>query len=290
MRCDCHVHVFMDGLNYREASMRHRNGVDESVIRSHFEQYQKHQITWLRDGGDALFVSLRARALAPEYGITYRTPVFAIHKNGHYGSIVGRGFDTMKEYAQLVREVRMLGGDFIKIMTTGIMDFNCAGKITGQELSCDEVKEMVHIAHEEGFAVMSHTNGADAVRTAVLCGVDSIEHGNYQDADSLAALAESHTVWVPTLVTVQNLSGKGRFLEETVHEIIRTQTETLQMAFEKGVQMGTGTDAGAWMVMHGESLDQEYAAFYEILGNSDAVRKRLQDGNLHICEKFRILG
>ena len=28
---------------------------------------------------------LLAARLAPEYGIDYRTPVFAIHKNGHYG-------------------------------------------------------------------------------------------------------------------------------------------------------------------------------------------------------------
>ena len=38
---------------------------------------------------------------------------------------------------------------------------------------------MVHIAHEEGFAVMSHTNGCYGVQAAVEAGVDSIEHGNY---------------------------------------------------------------------------------------------------------------
>ncbi|MCH1983629.1 amidohydrolase family protein [Ruminococcus sp. OA3] len=288
MRCDCHVHVFMDGLDYRKAAGRHRDGVDESVIRSHLGEYQKHHITYLRDGGDALFVSLRARAIAPEYGITYRTPVFAIHKNGHYGSIVGRGFDTMEEYAQLVREVRRLGGDFIKIMTTGIMDFTCAGKITGEALSYADVKEMVHIAHEEGFAVMAHTNSADAVRTAALCGVDSIEHGNYQDEDSIAAMADSGTVWVPTLVTVRNLLGKGRFTDEVLHQIADTQTRGVQMALEKGVQLATGTDAGAWMVMHGTSLDQEYASFYKILGETEDVKRKLGEGNQDIFEKFKI--
>ena len=57
-------------------------GVDESVIRSHLEEYQKHHITYLRDGGDALLVSLRARAIAPEYGITYRTPVLPFTGTG----------------------------------------------------------------------------------------------------------------------------------------------------------------------------------------------------------------
>lgn len=287
MRCDCHVHVFMDGLDYRKAAGRHREGVDESVIRSHLEEYQKHHITYLRDGGDALLVSLRARAIAPEYGITYRTPVFAIHRNGHYGSIVGRGFDTMEEYVRLVREVRKLGGDFIKIMTTGIMDFTCAGKITGEALPYADVKEMVHIAHEEGFAVMAHTNGADAVRTAALCGVDSIEHGNYQDEDSIEAIADSGTVWVPTLVTVRNLLGKGRFSDEVICRIGETQTSAVRMAYERGVRMAVGTDAGAWMVMHGESLDQEYDAFYEILGETDDVKRRLADGDRKIFKVFQ---
>ena len=69
-----------------------------------------------------------------------------------------------------------------------------------------EVKEMVHIAHEEGFAVMSHTNGIYGTRAAIEAGVDSLEHGNYMDEETIAMLADSITVWVPTLVTVRNLS------------------------------------------------------------------------------------
>ena len=46
----------------------------------------------------------------------------------------------MKEYAALVKEVRREGGDFIKIMTTGIMDFDTDGSITGTVLSFGEVR------------------------------------------------------------------------------------------------------------------------------------------------------
>ena len=38
-----------------------------------------------------------AKALALEYGIDYRTPIFAIHKKGHYGSIVGHAFSDLKD-------------------------------------------------------------------------------------------------------------------------------------------------------------------------------------------------
>ena len=31
---ECHAHIFMDGKNYKKAVERHKNGVDESVIRT----------------------------------------------------------------------------------------------------------------------------------------------------------------------------------------------------------------------------------------------------------------
>lgn len=286
MKCDCHIHIFMDGRNYRSAHDRHLDGVDESCIRSHFEEYKKRGITYVRDGGDHLFVSLKAKELAAEYGIVYRTPVFAIHKKGHYGSIVGRAFDNMKEFAGLVKEVRRLGGDFIKIMTTGIMDFQCAGTITGERLDFSEVKEMVHIAHEEGFAVMSHTNGAEGVREAALAGVDSVEHGNYQDEDSLQALKDSKAVWVPTLVTVRNLQKSGRFPRQEIEKIMVTQNRAVKKAYEMGLFMASGTDAGAYMVFHGESLKQEWEAFEGILGDKEAAAECLHSGNREIIKQF----
>ena len=36
----------------------------------------------------------------------YRTPIFAIHKEGHYGSIVGNGFATMVEFHKRVLEAK----------------------------------------------------------------------------------------------------------------------------------------------------------------------------------------
>lgn len=121
-------------------------------------------------------------------------------------------------------------------MTTGLLDFENHGKITGAPLEGAEVREMVHIAHEEGFAVMSHTNGVCGVRAAVEAGVDSLEHGNYMDDETLSMLADSHTVWVPTLVTVRNLLGCGRYQDEVLRPIIRSGEENLKKAYDKGVK------------------------------------------------------
>lgn len=283
---ECHAHIIMDGVNYRHAIDLHRNGPDDNVIREHLKIYQDRGITFVRDGGDALGVSARAKELAPEYGIDYRTPVFAIHKEGHYGSIVGKNFSTMPEFHKRVLEAKEQSADFIKIMTTGLLDFNAHGAITGTPLDATEVKEMVHIAHEEGMAVMSHTNGTYGVQAAVEAGVDSLEHGNYMNEESLAMLSESHTVWVPTLVTVRNLLGDGRYADETLRPIIETAEENVRKAFGLGVKVAPGSDAGAYRVLHGQGIQDEMQAFVQILGNEEKAYQWLIEGEMEIRKKF----
>lgn len=283
---ECHAHVIMDGINYKKAVKRHENGPDEKIVRKCLETYQRAGVTFVRDGGDALEVSHLAKRLAPEYGIDYRTPVFAIHKNGHYGGIVGRGFDDLKEYHALVKEAGRQGADFIKIMTTGLLDFNNHGMVTGTPLEKEEVREMVHIAHEEGFAVMSHTNGVCGAQAAIEAGVDSLEHGNYMDDETIAMLADSHTVWVPTLVTVRNLMGCGRYDDAVLQPIIESGETSLRRAFRKKARVALGSDAGAYRVMHGTGIRDEYRAFLEILGDTPEVKKWMEQGEEEIRRRF----
>lgn len=262
---ECHAHMIMDGVNYSHAVSQHKNGVNDRLILDKFSQYREKDISFIRDGGDALGVSKRAAALAPEFGIDYRTPVFAIHKNGHYGGIVGLGFDTMKEYAGLVQKVREEGGTFIKVMFSGIMDFAKDGGVTQEPLNRGEIREMIHIAHEEGFAVMAHVNGARPVLDALEGGVDSVEHGNFMDEDCLQALAGSRAVWVPTLVTVTNLIGCGRFEDNVLRRLAGLQSRRIQRAFALGATVALGSDAGAFQVYHGQGLMDEYLQFRKIL-------------------------
>lgn len=284
---ECHAHIFMNGYNYKEAVELHKGHVDEKSIRAWFREYQKRGVTFIRDGGDALGVSEYARKIAGEYGITYRTPVFAIHKKGRYGGIVGKGFGNMKEYRGLVEEVKRRKGDFIKIMLTGIMDFNCYGVITGTPLEREEIREMIHIAHEEGFSVMAHVNAARPVLEAALAGVDSVEHGNYIDRDCIQAMADSGTVWVPTVATIRNLMGCGRFPDEEIEKIYASAAENLALAFKSGVSLALGSDAGAYRVFHGQGIQDEYTIFQEILGEGVELNRVLEEGEAQIQYKFQ---
>lgn len=284
---ECHAHVIMDGKNYKKAVQMHYDGVKDEVIHSFFQAYQEKNIGFVRDGGDAGSVSRRAKELAGQYGIDYRSPIFAIHKEGEYGSIVGRSFRNMKEYYERVKEAIAEGADFIKIMTTGLMDFENNGNITGTPLEFQEVKEMVHIAHEEGMAVMSHTNGEYGFRIALEAGVDSIEHGNFLNENVMTELADSSSLWVPTLVTVRNLVGSGRYSDAVLLPIMECAAENVRTAFQKGAQLALGSDAGAYMVPHGSGTVDELNAFKEILGDTPEVEQWLQAGEDRIKEKFR---
>lgn len=49
---ECHAHIFMDGINYREAVSRHRNTPDEKAVRACLNAYKEAGIEFVRDGGD----------------------------------------------------------------------------------------------------------------------------------------------------------------------------------------------------------------------------------------------
>ena len=49
----------------------------------------------------------------------------------------------------------------------------------------------------KSFCSAAAASAAPAAVPSAAAGVDSVEHGAYQDADSLAAMAEMGTVWVP---------------------------------------------------------------------------------------------
>ena len=73
MYADCHIHMVLDGENWKAAIARHREKTDEKWIRQTLARYHNLGFTYLRDGGDRWGVGKRARELAGEYGITYRT-------------------------------------------------------------------------------------------------------------------------------------------------------------------------------------------------------------------------
>ena len=282
MKCDCHIHMVLDGVSWKAAIGRHENAPAEDFIRKTLQTYRELGYTYLRDGGDRWCAGKKARELASEYGICYRTPLSPLCKAGQYGTFIGEKYENFKEYHALVLKMKENGADFIKIMISGLMDFDHFGVLTQPGLPANDIRELIHIAHEEGMTVMAHANGARTVEAAAAAGVDSVEHGAYMDYDSLAAIAEMGTVWVPTLSTIGNLRGKGRFSETDVTAILESAVENVRKFALLGGLIACGSDAGAWAVPHG--CETEEGLLRLALGEKTA--EILEMGNRRIMEKF----
>lgn len=275
---ELHAHIFMDGIGYQESVKRFKGSVDESAVRRALRAYQDRGITYVRDGGDHFGACLYAKQIAGEYGITYAIPVYALFKEGNYGRVAGVPYADLASYRTLVSEAKAQGADFIKLMLSGILDFDRFGVVSETDYTLPFIKELVHIAHEEGFAVMAHASGTECVRMAALAGVNSIEHGYYMDEETMHILAENKQLWVPTAVTSYNLLGTGRFSEPEVKRIAETHLQKVTAAAAKGVLIGCGSDAGAFAVQHGSGCLEEYALLKQTIGpDADRILKTAEE-------------
>lgn len=277
MYADCHIHMVLDGKNWKSAIGRHAESPCREAVEQTLSVFQQQGYTYLRDGGDRWGAGALARKLAPEYGITYRTPLSPLCKAGHYGKFIGTSFGNMQKYAALVRQNRENGADFIKIMISGLMDFDRFGVLTEEGLAPEEIREMIHIAHEEGMSVMAHANGANVVEAAARAGCESVEHGAYLNGDAMCAMEEAGTVWVPTLSTIGNLLGKGRFREDQVEQILESALSNLEQY--RGL-VAPGSDSGAWAVFHGAHTEEA------LLNRAGITPERMEQGIARIQEKF----
>jgi imidazolonepropionase-like amidohydrolase len=255
---ECHGHIILGGENFRQCIDQHANGVNRDVIRTRLELCKNSRITFFRDGGDNKGASEYAAAVAGEYGIDYRTPIYAIHKNGCYGKFLGFGFEDMDEFKKLAQSVVQRHGNFIKIMASGILDFNSYGVVTPGSPTFGELQYMVSFCHDMGYRVMAHCSGRENVRRAVLAGCDSIEHGFYIDSETIAAMVEKDIIWVPTAAPVANLIGKGKFDDAVLSKIMSEHYAAIKKAHLAGCLIAPGSDLGSGMVYPGKGTAQEY--------------------------------
>ena len=277
MRADCHIHMVLDGIDWKASIAR---GVADGHIRRVLEDYQKKGYTYLRDGGDRWGVGLRAKVLARDYEITYRTPLAPLCLQGHYGSFIGLVYENPRDYARLVQQQRTRGADFVKIMVSGLMDFDRCGVLTEPPLEDRLITELIHIAHEEGMSVMAHCNGTRPALAAAAAGVDSIEHGAYLEDEALHAMVQMGVVWVPTLSTVGNLRNTDRYDERSVEMILENTMLRVEKFRNLGGFIAPGTDAGAWAVPHGCQTEEK------LLAQAGVGQENLQRGIEIIKSKF----
>ncbi len=152
------------------------------------------------------------------------------------------------------------GADLIKIMPSGgVLDESSSAD--NAQMTLPEIQAIVAAAHDYGFTVAAHAHGAEAIRRAILGGVDSIEHGTYMDEADMK-LAKEHGTWlVPTIIAgryVMEMAAKpGYFPPQVAVKAMQVGPviqATAGKAYRAGVNIAFGTDAGVYP--HGQNAKE----------------------------------
>jgi imidazolonepropionase-like amidohydrolase len=190
----------------------------------------------------------------------------ADHTDGYRSGLAGDPgtadgiINSADDAAKAVRLHYKLGDDLIKIMPSGgVLDESASGD--NAQMSLEEIKAVVAAAHDYGFAVAAHAHGAEAIRRAVLGGVDSIEHGTYMDAADMKLMVEHGTWYVPTIIAGDFVARQSKvpgYYPATVAAKAAAIGPLIQAtaarAYKAHVKIAFGTDAAVYP--HGENAHE----------------------------------
>jgi imidazolonepropionase-like amidohydrolase len=165
-----------------------------------------------------------------------------------------------EDAVKAVREHYKLGDDVIKIMPSGgVLDEGASGD--NSQMTLEEIRAVVTTAKDYGFAVAAHAHGAEAIRRAVLGGVDSIEHGTYMDAEDMKLMVEHGTYFVPTIIAGDFVARQAKVPGYYPPQVAAKAAAigpliqaTAGRAYKAHVKIAFGTDAAVYP--HGENAHE----------------------------------
>ena len=158
-----------------------------------------------------------------------------------------------------VRWVHKFGAEVIKICATGGV-FSLGDSVGAQQLSLEEMKAIADEAHMLGMKVAAHAHGDEGIRTAILAGIDTIEHASLA-SDTTIQLAKQHGTWFDMdiynddyILATGTANGTEQESLDKERMIGLKQRQTFQRGVRAGVKMIFGTDAGVYP--HGQNGKQ----------------------------------
>ena len=192
--------------------------------------------------------------------------------------------DSVDDIPAAVRHDIKYGADWIKLVATGglsdpMSDFNV------QELSEEQMRKAVEVAHQANKLVMAHAEGASGIKAAVRAGVDSIEHGTLLDEEG-ALLMEKQATWlVPTLsvmqryATLSEMSGLDQVALAKSRMIVKYQSQAFQLAIKHHIRIAFGLDDDP------DFLPREFSAM--VKGGLTPL-EAIQAATIHAAELLRL--
>lgn len=251
---DAHIHVCWNGReSILELIKRDRDHLILEAVAT-LRRILASGTTAVRDvgGQDYMEMSLRWAIQAGHIvGPRMRTSGKLICMTGGHGHFAAREADGPDELRKAAREQIKAGADNIKLMATGGVATPGQDVQAGQ-LTVEEMAAAVEVAHAMGRTAAAHCHGTLGIKNALLAGMDSIEHGSYLDEETADLMRERGAALVLTLGVadpkMDNLPltalAEAERIKEPLKVLRERMRETVALAREKGVFIGSGSDAG----------------------------------------------
>lgn len=164
--------------------------------------------------------------------------------------------NSPEEARAKVRWLHKYGAEVIKICATGGV-FSLGDSVGGQQLSLEEMKAIADEAHMLHLRVAAHAHGDEGIRTAILAGIDTIEHCSLASDETLKLAAQKKT-WFSMdiynddyILATGTANGTEQESLDKEKAIGLKQRQTFQRAVRAGVPMVFGSDAGVYP--HGDN-------------------------------------
>ena len=169
---------------------------------------------------------------------------------------IARGPD---EFRQKAEEAVAGGADVLKVIASGaVLAFD--GVPGAPEMTAEEIRAVVEVAHAAGIKVTAHAHGAHSIKDAIGAGVDSIEHASLADDEAIRMALEKNVAFSMDIYNGSYIATVGRedgWPEEFIRkndETTEAQRQVFTRAHEAGVRISFGTDSGVYP--HGDNAKQ----------------------------------
>lgn len=262
---EAHAHLFLEGGELDPARRATYLGLHETELlaraESRLPRLVRLGVLAVRDAGDrnGVGLALQRRDLSSSRGeMPYLdSPGAALHHQGRYGSFMGETIESFGTIEQAIAARVAAEAHRIKLLATGIINFEKGAVTTKPQMSVEELTRAVTAAHTLGRETMIHCSGNDGVQNCIAARVDTIEHGFFIDRDQLARLRDLNIAWIPTFAPVHfqwehgTALGWSELVRSNLRRILDDHAARLREAGELGVRIIAGSDAGSHGVPHG---------------------------------------
>ncbi|MHC9063051.1 metal-dependent hydrolase family protein [Nitrospira sp. CMX1] len=262
---DCHIHLCLGG-EADVVSALESEQPSYTLLKSarHAQATIEAGFTTVRDVGSRDH-SIFALKQAIECGLLPGPRIvgagLAICMIGGHARFIGREVEGADQVRTVVAEQVAAGAGVIKVIASG-------GVLTpgtspdDAQMTAEELAAAVDAARQAGKPVAAHAHGASGMKRAIQAGASSIEHATLLDEESGTLMKQHGVYMVPTLSALATTAAcrPGCGIPESAlgkaKAMAKRHKASFKQAYEGGIFIAMGTDAGTPFNYHGENAQE----------------------------------